>query len=104
MTFTWRKLEQNESLLPNISRLNSGNPLDQEVPDVICIGFPKSESEPDLVIEITEDHCLPSILELPNDCNSNLQYQKEQRIDNLQESSTSGYSMITKIDYGITVN
>ncbi|RXG62248.1 Transposable element P transposase [Armadillidium vulgare] len=26
----------------------------------------------------------------PRDCNSNLQYQKEQRIDNLQESSTSG--------------
>ena len=34
------------------------------------------------------------------DCNSNLQYQKEQRIDNLQESSTSG---IVFFIYYITV-
>ncbi|RXG58065.1 DNA transposase THAP9, partial [Armadillidium vulgare] len=82
------------------SRLNNN----QEVPDVICIGFPKSESEPDLVIEITEDHCLPSILELPNDCNSNLQYQKEQRIDNLQESSTSGPIMTEDKNVGVDLS
>ncbi|RXG70056.1 DNA transposase THAP9, partial [Armadillidium vulgare] len=80
------------------------NLKDQEVPDVICIGFPKSESEPDLVIEITEDHCLPSILELPNDCNSNLQYQKEQRIDNLQESSTSGPIMTEDKNVGVDLS
>ncbi|RXG53539.1 DNA transposase THAP9 [Armadillidium vulgare] len=80
------------------------NLKDQEVPDVICIGFPKSESETDLVIEITEDHCLPSILELPNDCNSNLQYQKEQRIDNLQESSTSGPIMTEDKNVGVDLS
>ncbi|RXG50818.1 hypothetical protein Avbf_16442, partial [Armadillidium vulgare] len=38
------------------------------------------------------------------DCNSNLQYQKEQRIDNLQESSTSGPIMTEDKNVGVDLS